>query len=432
MTISIHAPTTSPTSGSDRCRAARSNPSAPSALTTPFIPQYRVHSAKKLGYVRFGERVLYLGKVHSPESYGQYRRVIAEWLATGQPPRRPGNVAPLNVATLVERHRNWARGHYVDGDGRPSSGLGPVEAAGTAVIALYGPTPAASFGPVALRAVRQWLIAKGLSRSVVNQRLSCVKRIFRWAVAEELVPPAVVQGLGAVGPLLAGRSGVRETRPVVPVPDIDVEVVLRFLPPTIRAMVLLQRISGMRSGELCLMRTCDIDLGSTIWLYRPSSHKNAHRGHKRVVYLGPRAQSMLGPLLRPDDPTAYLFSPVQVRGERRLLRQRQAAEGVATLRSPSEFQSNKIAGDDGRRKYDTRSYRRALRYGMQAAVRAGAMTAEQHWFPHQLRHRHATSVSETRGLEAARVSLGHRQLNQTRLYAAADHALALAIAQDLA
>ena len=36
-------------------------------------------------------------------------------------------------------------------------------------------------------------------------------------------------------------------------------LVLPFLPPTLHAMVKLQRLTGMRSGELCVLRTCDVD-----------------------------------------------------------------------------------------------------------------------------------------------------------------------------
>jgi hypothetical protein len=46
---------------------------------------------------------------------------------------------------------------------------------------------------------------------------------------------------------------------VKPVPDDHVNAVLRFLPPTLRAMVELQRLTGMRSGELCVLRSCDVD-----------------------------------------------------------------------------------------------------------------------------------------------------------------------------
>jgi hypothetical protein len=38
-------------------------------------------------------------------------------------------------------------------------------------------------------------------------------------------------------------------------------------------------------------------------------HKGLHRGKQRVVMIGPRGQSILGPWLRPDEPGRPLFSP---------------------------------------------------------------------------------------------------------------------------
>lgn len=38
-------------------------------------------------------------------------------------------------------------------------------------------------------------------------------------------------------------------------------------------------------------------LDREIWLYTPTSHKTAHRGKKRTIYIGPRAQAILKPWL---------------------------------------------------------------------------------------------------------------------------------------
>jgi integrase len=48
-------------------------------------------------------------------------------------------------------------------------------------------------------------------------------------------------------------------------------------------MVQFQFHSGMRAGELVIMRTCDIDTTGKVWLYRPTHHKTAHRGQTRVI-----------------------------------------------------------------------------------------------------------------------------------------------------
>lgn len=66
---------------------------------------------------------------------------------------------------------------------------------------LYGKSTAKDFGPLALTAIRD-LMVKGyehpkygpqspLARGVVNQRVGRIRRMFRWAVENELVPTSV-------------------------------------------------------------------------------------------------------------------------------------------------------------------------------------------------------------------------------------------------
>jgi integrase len=180
---------------------------------------------------------------------------------------------------------------------------------------LYGDLPAARFGPLALKAVRQALIGAGLARLTINQRVTLVKRLFRWAAENELVPPALYQGLQAVGGLRRGRSAAKETAPVRPVSDELVAKTLPLLNRYVRAMVELQRLTGARSGEITRLRGCDLDRSGAVWVYRPSGHKNAYRGHGREIYLGPKVQALLKDFLRPD-PEAYLFSPRAATAER--------------------------------------------------------------------------------------------------------------------
>jgi integrase len=162
---------------------------------------------------------------------------------------------------------------------------------------LYGSTPAGEFGPKRLKTIRHHLIEVGNSRGVVNKRIGQIKRAFRWAVAEELVLPNVYHGLQAVAGLSLGRTSARETEPIRPVPDLYVAVVLPFVSPVVAAMLKVQRLSGMRAGELVIMRPCDIDTSGEVWIYEPSDHKNRWRGHRKEIPLGPEAQRILKPFL---------------------------------------------------------------------------------------------------------------------------------------
>lgn len=290
---------------------------------------------------------------------------------------------------------------------------------------LHGKTKVVDFGPKALKEVRQHMIEAGLSRGVINQRVNRIKRIVKWAVGEELVPPGILHGLQAVDGLRYGRSAARETEPVKPVADAWVDAVLPFVAPQVAAMVQLQRLTGMRTCELTIMRGCDIDMAGDTWIYEPYTHKNRWRGHRRLVPLGPKAQAIIHTYLRMATED-FLFSPADAEAWRNEQRRRQRK----TPMTPSQAARMPKAAPlrSKRNRYDSDSYRRAIEYGVAKAKKAGVEIP--HWHPYQLRHRHATDVRRKFGVEAAQVSLGHASGNVVEVYAEKNLDLAIKVARD--
>ncbi len=137
------------------------------------------------------------------------------------------------------------------------------------------------------------IAVEDLSRGVVNARIDRIKRIFRWAVSEELIPPSIDQGLRAVAGLRDGRCVARETEPVRPVEDQSVHAIMKFLSPVVADMVRLQRITGLRSGSLVTMRRCDIDQSGKNWIFAPLHHKTSHHGRRLQIPIGPQGQAIL-------------------------------------------------------------------------------------------------------------------------------------------
>ena len=78
--------------------------------------------------------------------------------------------------------------------------------------------------------------------------------MFKWGVANELIPASVHHALLAVGGLRLGRCQARESEPVRPVPVEHVNAVLPHVSPQVAAMVRLQLLTGMRPGEVVVMR----------------------------------------------------------------------------------------------------------------------------------------------------------------------------------
>jgi integrase len=382
------------------------------------LPKYRHYKPKDLAVVRIDGRDVYLGKFNSPASREKYNRVIAEWLTTGAshqplaaPPADPGGPTVNEVILAYLRH---ASDFYRRPDGTPTGELENIKLALRPLKNLYGSTPAEDFGPKALKAVRQDMINSGLCRRTINQRIGRIRRAFQYAVENELVPASVHHGLKAVKGLGRGRSAAPESKSVKPVPDADVDAVRPFVSRQIWAMIELQRFTGMRSGEVCNMRTCDLDTSGKLWTYTPERHKAAHHGKERRIPLGPRAQELLRPWLR-TDLMAYLFSPREAMEEYQTAR-RNARTTPLTPSQKARKRKAKPRKQPGNR-YDPRAYAHAV---ARACNRAGV----PHWHPHQLRHSAGTFLRRECGMDTARAVLGHSDLETTAIYAERDAALA--------
>jgi integrase len=228
---------------------------------TPRQPKYRLHKARNCAVVTIDGRNHYLGSFDSPESHQAYARLIAEWKRTAsvlpQTPTDGPAARLLTINELILAFFRYAQTHYVK-NAAPTSEQGCLKQALRFVRKLYGTSPAAEFGPRALKNVRQAMIESGRARKSINKDVNRVKRMFRWAVGEELLPAAVYEALRCVSALGVGRTAARETEPVAPVAEEDVQAVLPHLPPPVAAMVELQLLTGARPQEIIHLRPADI------------------------------------------------------------------------------------------------------------------------------------------------------------------------------
>jgi integrase len=296
------------------------------------LPKYRHHKPKNLAVVRINGRDVYLGRYDSPESREKYNRVIAEWLTTGEAPApKPALDGGLTVNEVLLAFLKHADGYYRRADGSPTGELANFRHAVRPVSRLFGLTPANGIEPKALKTVRQSMVVGGLCRNLVNQRVSKIVRVFKWAVENELVPPSVHHGLKAVSGLRRGRTEARESEPVKPVPDPFVEAVRPHVSRQVWAMIELQRLTGMRPGEVTIMRTRDLNSSGDRWEYTAGRHKSEHHDRARTIPLGRKARAVLRPWLR-TDLEAFLFSPREATAEFRARRR----ENCKTPLTPSQ------------------------------------------------------------------------------------------------
>lgn len=272
------------------------------------MPSYRLHRPTNQAVVTLNGRDFYLGKYGSHESKKELDRLISEWLTGGRRLIGKSPSLDITIAELLVRYVEHAERYYRKGNGKQTSEVANIKAALRPLKLLYGQTAAREFGPLALKVVRQWFIEAGFCRKHVNNSVGRVVRAFRWASEHELVPATVHQALKTVAGLRRGRSDARESEPVRPIADIHVDAIRTFVAPQVWAMVELQRLTGMRPGEVCEMRTGDLDTTGRIWTYTPAGHKTEHYGCIRTIFLGPRAQTILRPWLR-RTLSEFLFQP---------------------------------------------------------------------------------------------------------------------------
>ncbi|MEQ1633216.1 MAG: site-specific integrase [Planctomycetota bacterium] len=383
------------------------------------VPACIHHKGSGQAVVKLGGRFVYLGAYGSEAAEQNYRRVVAEWQATG------GQVAAkvLTVDHVIAGYWQHAEVYYRK-NGKPTSELSVLRLAMRPLHELYGAMPAVEFGPLRLKACRERMIDAELSRTTINGYVSRIRQAFRWAVENELVLGEVLQALRAVAGLKRGRSRAKESVPVRPVDRGAVEAVLPHVARQVAAMIELQWLTGMRPQEVVQMRMAELDRGGRVWLYRPRDHKVEHHGMDRVIPLGPQAQAVLAPFLTLD-PLAAMFSPRDAEMERRAELRAARRSKVWPSHSNAARKRRRGSEDQGLRDcYDTNSYRRAIDRGCKAAGIAK-------WSPNQLRHAAATRIRKEMGIEAAQAVLGHRQLETTQVYAEVNRARAMEVMERL-
>lgn len=357
------------------------------------VPRLRLHRPSGQAVVTLADKDHYLGRFGSKEAKEQYRQKVAEWLAAGSPRQREPEKQNLTVGDVVAAY--WRHLEAKLGEGVPQ--LDRVRRALRPVVEIYQSRLAVEFGPRCLKAIQQELVQRDLSRTVVNERCWWIKRMFRWAAAEELVPGGIHHSLSAVTNLRRCEFGVREGKKVGPVDLAVVEAVLPYLSRQVAAMVMLQWWSGCRPGEAAGIRPCDIDRSGKVWIYTPAHHKTEHHGRQRVIPFGPQAQEVLRPFLnRVPAPAAdrELFSPAEAEQERLLALRANRQSKVP----PSQRNRRRKGAKQKMDAYSVAAYRRGIDHGIEQANAA--------------RMRAAAAASIAKSLSDASVAAVNRTLQR--------------------
>lgn len=414
-------------------------------------PKYQKHRHSGQAVVTLNGKDHYLGPYGTKTSRDEYDRLIGEWLAGGRS-LLTAAAPELTVVELCLRYWKHANVYH-----RANPKVMPgIKRTIDYLRTYYGRTSAKDFGPLALKAIRDRMIEDDLSRKYINDHAARIKRIFKWAVGEQLLPIETYQTLAVVGGLQKGRTTARECDPVLPVSEEDVQATLPHLPQVVADMVHLQRLTGCRPEEVCLMRPCDIDRSGDVWSYRPAAHKTDYRGRERLIFIGPKGQSILLKYLA-RDPEAYCFRPCDSEAKRRAECHANRKTPLSCGNRPGTNRRQKPLRQPGK-KYTVDAYRRAIHRACDVAFPPSGELArcpgesvkswrtrltedqataldkwqsDHRWSPNQLRHSAATEIRRKFGLEAASTVLGHAKADVTQIYAERDYALAADVVRQI-
>ena len=355
------------------------------------IPTYGHHKPTGQARCYVNGKTVYLGKYGSDESRIRFGEIVGK-LIGGQ------SIDPIartkvgsttcgeaedpgpSVGTLCVVFLRHAETHYVK-DGKQTSEVHILKSVISPLNELYGMLPAKDFGPLALKAVRAKMVELGWCRSTINAGMSRIRRIFKHAIANELIDSAVLDRLKCVAPLLAGRTEAHDNPARSAVSPEDIETIRKSVSAIVRDLIDVQRLTGTRSGELLKLTTASIDRSGEVWVAELDDHKTRHHGQSRTLHFGARAQLILAKYLSAD-PDERLF---------------------------------KITGA---------AYRRSI-------TRACERLGIDRWVPHQLRHTNADVVREEFGLEHTQAVLGHAKANMSEHYAKASRKKAAEVARKI-
>ena len=135
------------------------------------IPRMGLHKASGQMRVVLEGKTFYLGKPGA-DAEQRYRKLIAEWLETGQVPGSWTEVdGAVTVADVVAGFLEAHERYYVGPDGKPTGELGNYRHAFGVLLSRFAALAADEFSPRRLKELQQVMIGRGWCRTVINGQI---------------------------------------------------------------------------------------------------------------------------------------------------------------------------------------------------------------------------------------------------------------------
>lgn len=326
------------------------------------------------------------------------------------------SVDHYTLSELQEMYVEWAKRFFVTRD-RPGY---HQELASQSVINILGDIYWSELDTVQFERYRQALLDMGKNRTCINQMCTNLLTWMKWCYAHKKISHRIDLELQSVKRLQPDDYGVSEKIPREPVGWEQVQQLFPFVSPNVVAMITLQYWSGMRPGEVCVMRPCELVWDGKMMYYNLAKHKTKRATGKSLwKVINWRGQRVLTALLRSCGDDEFIFKPsdafdwaIEFERKRRLSRPTKvvnrdmpsvvrAAEKLAATR-PARLK--KHCG----KRFTTNAYAMIIRAGFDRAERSGVNLVR--WTPMQLRHGVMTMMGDNGLHQEGSHLLGHSKL----------------------
>lgn len=196
-------------------------------MSSNVLPSYRKRGDRNLAVVTLTDertnvrRDYYLGTYDSPESREMYLRILAEWVANGRRlpamPRQPQ--APHQEQTISQMALAYWQHCEIYYQSQEAQCIKSVL---RLLKQFFGQTPAGDFGPKKLRFLRDHMVAGNMkaetprqpwSRKYVNHQVERLRRMFKWAAGQEMLPSPSLSNCRRSSRSNAGVQPLAKIRP---------------------------------------------------------------------------------------------------------------------------------------------------------------------------------------------------------------------------
>ena len=251
---------------------------------------------------RTGKQVM-LGHHGTSEATDRYRIWVQDYCKALKHEPAADPLAPKTVGGILSAWLDSCHDLYRRADGKLTGEYSVCKQSAKTYAEFQDRLPG-SMNESDMIAVRDNLIARGLSRKTIHEYMGRFIRAMEWAAKRKWVALETVQSLKNYERVRIGQA--KSAKVVEPIPPLHLVKIYKNLPARWKPVFAWHLYTGQRVETALAVQVEEIDQKQEPWRYRPRQHKGAWRGQTLEILIGPRARSVLQKVLKKVK-EGYLF-----------------------------------------------------------------------------------------------------------------------------